>query len=272
MRTPERAGPSPSRGRLFVGTSGFSYPAWSPLFYPAGTRGEGLLREYAGRLSAVELNNTFYRHPTMPRVHAWLDAVPADFRFTVKAQKGGGIRAIRADPHATVSWLTAPYRWFGERLGSVLYRVPKELPRDDAALAALLETWPAEMPLTVEFQHPSWWDDAVHQLLRDHDAVLCATDLDEAPFPVDLRLTGRFLYLRLRRHAYSSTDLDAWSARLEPFLADGRDAFVFFRHDETGESALRAEQLGAMNRPALGEAPGHEETRRGEAPGLGMRR
>lgn len=230
-------------GRLYVGTSGFSYPRWAPTFYPPGTRGDELLRTYAERLPSVELNNTFYQHPTAPKIEAWLAATPSDFRFTVKAQKGGSLRAMRSDPAATVPWLTAPYRWFGERLGSVLYRVPEATRRDDAALAALLAAWPRSIPLTVEFQHPSWQDDAVHALLRDHDAVLCATDVEGDPFLPDLRVTGPFLYLRLRREAYSAAELDAWAARLAPFLADGRDAYVFFRHDETGESALRALDL-----------------------------
>ena len=52
------------RGTLRVGTSGFAYPAWAPRFYPAGLRGEDLLRAYAERLTACELNNTFYRQPS----------------------------------------------------------------------------------------------------------------------------------------------------------------------------------------------------------------
>ena len=34
-------------GRLFVGTSGFAYPGWSPRFYPAGLRADGFLAHYA---------------------------------------------------------------------------------------------------------------------------------------------------------------------------------------------------------------------------------
>ncbi len=230
-------------GRLYVGTSGFSYPRWTPTFYPTGTRGDALLHTYAERLPAVELNNTFYQHPTAPKIDAWLAATPADFRFTVKAQKGGSLRAMRSDPAATVPWLTAPYRWFAERLGSVLYRVPETIRRDDAALAAVLGAWPRSIALTMEFQHPSWQDDTVHALLRDHGTVLCATDVEGDPFLPDLRLTGPFLYLRLRRETYSAADLDAWAARLAPFLADGRDAYAFFHHDETGESALQAIEL-----------------------------
>jgi uncharacterized protein YecE (DUF72 family) len=47
-------------------------------------------------------------------------------------------------------------------------------------------------------------------------------------------VTGPFVYLRLRRERYGTADLDAWAARVEPFLADGRDAYVFFRHDAHG--------------------------------------
>lgn len=228
---------------LFVGTSGFSYPAWAPKFYAPGTKGDALLRAYAARLDTVELNNTFYQHPTQTNIEAWLAATPETFRFTVKAQKGGSIRAIRADPAMTVPWLSAPYRWFGERLGTVLYRVPKEVPRDDDALRALLHAWPSTLPLTIEFQDPTWWDDKVHALLRDHGAVLCATDLVETDAAPDLRATGDFLYLRLRRATYSDEELDAWARRIEPFLSDGRDVYVFFRHDEDGTSAIRAEAL-----------------------------
>jgi uncharacterized protein YecE (DUF72 family) len=237
-------------GNLYVGTSGFAYPGWAPRFYPPGTRGDALLREYASRLPAVELNNTFYRQPRPEPVSAWLGATPPSFRFAVKAQRGGSMRAFgpRArDPEAlaeSIGWLTGPYRLFGQRLGSVLYRIPANVRRDDDRLRALLGAWPDDLPLSLEFQDRSWVDDEVHSLLRDHRAALCATDLDDGPVP-DLRLTGAFVYLRLRRQSYDATDLDRWSERLAPFLADGRDAYVFFRHDESGQSALDAEALAA---------------------------
>lgn len=78
------------------------------------------------------------------------------------------------------------------------------------------------------------------------------TDTDEAPDP-PITVTGPFLYVRLRRSAYGTGDLDAWAARLEPFLADGRDAFVFFRHDEHGATPAYAASLSerlAGYRPA----------------------
>jgi uncharacterized protein YecE (DUF72 family) len=140
-----------------------------------------------------------------------------------------------------VPWLTETLPEFGERLGAVLFRIPSEIPRNDERLAGLLAAWPGSIPLVVEAQHPSWTADETFAALRAAGAVLCTTDLDDQDETPDIRRTGPFLYLRLRRTAYSDPDLDAWARRLVPFLDDGMDAYVLFRHDEDGTSALHAE-------------------------------
>lgn len=238
-------------GRLYAGTSGFAYPDWVPTFYPVGTRGGDFLRSYASRLAACELNNTYYRQPTPERVAAWVAVTPPGFRFTAKVQRGGSVRALLGDPATVLPWLTAPLTGFGERLGSVLFRVPAEVERDDRRLTALLRAWPAGLPLTVEFQHPSWSDDEVFALLHSAGATLCATETDDGPEPPRVRLTGPFLYLRLRRTAYTPDELAAWVARIEPFLRAGHDIFVFFRHDARGDSALRALEFSRLTEAAL---------------------
>jgi uncharacterized protein YecE (DUF72 family) len=231
------------RGRFFVGTRGFAYPEWIPRFYPPGLKGDALLRHYASRLPAVELNNTFYQSPSASKVATWLGATPPEFRFSVKAQRGGSWRAFGGDPESGLPWLTDPYRRFGERLGTVLFRVPDAAKRDDDRLGALLAAWPRDLPLTVEFRDPSWAADAVVSLLRHAGAVLCATEGEDDDRPPMLRRTGPFLYLRLRRHDYTDIQLDAWRDRLDPFIAAGDDAYVFFRHDETGRGAELALEL-----------------------------
>jgi uncharacterized protein YecE (DUF72 family) len=232
-------------GRLFVGTSGFAYPGWSPRFYPAGLRASGFLAHYASQLSAVELNNTYYQSPKPDKVDAWLAATPPAFRFTVKAQRGGSFRTMTADPTDSIPWLTEPYRRFGDRLGTVLLRVPDGRPRDDARLAAVLAAWPRDMPLTLEFQDPSWHVDETFAALTAAGAALCTTEQPEQVDPPTLQRTGPFLYLRLRRHDYSAAEIDAWASRLEPFLTAGDDAFVFFRHDEVGRGPELATALAA---------------------------
>jgi uncharacterized protein YecE (DUF72 family) len=233
-------------GRLRTGTSGFAYPAWSPRFYPPGLKSPALLPHYASRLSTVELNNTFYRTPTPAAIEGWLAATPPEFRFAVKAQKGGSWRAIRMDPAESVPWLTSPLRPFGDRLGTVLFRVPDGVPRDDARLAAMLAVWPRDLPLAMEFQEPSWHVDETFDALRAAGAALVATDLPDDPEPPTIRRTGSLLYLRLRRADYAADDLRRWLDRLQPFLDDGVDALVYFRHDDAGRGAELALELASL--------------------------
>ncbi len=237
---------SPAGGRLRTGTSGFAYPAWSPRFYPPGLRSGDLLRHYGSRLSTVELNNTFYRTPTPAAIDGWLAATPDDFRFAVKAQKGGSWRAIRVDPIESVPWLTTPLLRFGDRLGTVLFRVPEGVPRDDDRLAAMLAAWPRDLPLAMEFQDASWHVDETFATLSDAGAALVTTDLPDADEPLTIRRTGSLLYLRLRRPDYPPDELRRWLDRLEPFLADGVDALVYFRHDDAGRGAELALELASL--------------------------
>lgn len=233
-------------GRLRTGTSGFAYPAWTPRFYPPGTRGPDLLRYYGSCLATVELNNTFYRQPSPAAVDGWLAATPDDFRFAVKAQRGSSFRALQVDPADSVAWLTTPLRRFGARLGTILFRVPDGVTRNDERLAGLLAAWPPDLPLALEFQDPSWHVDEVFGAARAAGAAIVTTDLDTEPEPPTIRRSGPFLYLRLRRADYSTDELRHWLDRLEPFLSDGIDAFVYFRHDDVGRGAELALELAAL--------------------------
>lgn len=243
-------------GTLRVGTSGFSYPGWSPRFYPPGTRALELLPYYASRLDAVELNATFRARPTPTAIARWVASTPETFRFSVKAQRGAAVRAIggRGSPEESVAWLTEPLEGFGDRLAAVLFRIPEEIPRrgreSDERLRRLVAAWPSDLSLVLEPRHASWLVDETFATLREGGAILCATELPEDEVPPTIRLTGSALYLRLRRHDYTDAEIEAWARRLEPFLAAGHDVLAFFRHDEVG----RGPELAMALRKAAGAA------------------
>ena len=158
------------------------------------------------------------------------------------------MRAFLVAPAESVPWLTESLPAFGSRLGAVLFRVPANVrrPGDGSAegrLGGLLGAWPRAVPLAMEFQHPSWHVDETFAALRDAGATLVTTELPEDEAPPTIRLTGSFLYVRLRRHDYSSQEVAAWADRLGPFLEAGRNAFVFFRHDESGRATELALEL-----------------------------
>src|SRR5881227_3673294 len=74
--------------RLYIGTSGWSYPkgagAWDGTFYPPRLKDPDKLAFYARYFNTVEINSTFYRPPSPYAAHAWAARVPGDFRFTAK--------------------------------------------------------------------------------------------------------------------------------------------------------------------------------------------
>jgi uncharacterized protein YecE (DUF72 family) len=181
-------------------------------------------------------------------------ATPPGFRFIVKAQRGSAVGALLGDAAESVAWLTEPLHFFGDRLGAVLFRVPAEIRRDgpifdrdpivaDQKLRAVLDAWPSPIPLVFEFQDATWHVDETFAALRHAGATLCATELPDQDAPPTIRRTGSFLYLRLRREDYTSADVDAWAARIRPFVDAGDDVYAFFRHDATGRAGELALEL-----------------------------
>ena len=75
------------KGKLYIGTSGFSYPYWKNRFYPEGLPGSKWLQYYATQFNTLELNSSFYRFPKIAHLKKAADQTPDDFVFTVKAHK-----------------------------------------------------------------------------------------------------------------------------------------------------------------------------------------
>src|SRR5438270_11622666 len=113
----------PAAGALYVGTSGFSYPAWRGAFYPQDLPGAKMLEHYASRLGAVELNGSFYRTPQEAAFLTWAKA-PAGFRFCLKAHRALTYSADAFDRVGTARQVTERYGLLGERLGPVLLQFP----------------------------------------------------------------------------------------------------------------------------------------------------
>src|SRR3972149_3067964 len=86
---------------FWVGTSGYSYKEWKGRFYPAKLPDEEMLRAYADRLPAGEINNTFYRLPQAAVLESSAQQAPGGFRFVLQACRRpppSGRGAVRVSP------------------------------------------------------------------------------------------------------------------------------------------------------------------------------
>ena len=255
-----------------VGTSGFSYDEWVGSFYPQDLPGAGRLAFYASRLPAVEINNTFYRMPAANVLAGWAARVPAGFRFALKAPRRITHAAKGADPSDAVTHLFRTVESLGDRLGLVLFQLPPWAKRDLDRLRALLALVPSGRRVAFEFRHASWLDDEVYAVLRDAGAALCAADFDEADRKVPVVATAPFGYLRLRAAAYDDAQLAAWVDAIR--AQSWRDAFVFFKHEDSGTAPILARRMLAIAHglPLDAEAPVPKRTAPAAEPRVARKR
>jgi uncharacterized protein YecE (DUF72 family) len=229
--------------QLFAGTSGFAYPQWKPRFYPADVPQKKFLEHYAGRLNSCEINYTFRRLPAAATLESWVRATPPRFVFCPKAHmRITHIRRLKDAGEATETFLTAidPLR-SARRLGPVLFQLPPQLKSDTGLLGDFLPLLPRDLRFAFEFRHPSWLNEEVYRLLREHNACLCQAESERLEVPHVL--AADFAYFRLRKPEYTPADLAGIEARCRTLLDSGRDLFVFFKHEDTPEGALYAEDL-----------------------------
>jgi uncharacterized protein YecE (DUF72 family) len=225
---------------LYVGTSGYSYKEWKGSFYPEKLAAKDMLPYYAERLKAVELNNTFYRLPQASMVESWKSQVPADFRFSVKAsQRITHFKRLKEAEEAT-SYMMEIVSALGSQLGVVLFQLPPNMKKDLERLESFLKILPQDVKATFEFRHPTWFDDDVLELLREHNRALCVSDTDDMPaYRIDK--TAEWGYLRLRRVNYQENQLQEWVERIK--AQDWTDTYVFFKHEDEATGPKLAAQF-----------------------------
>ena len=225
-------------GSIRVGIGGWVFPPWRGAFYPTGLRQAEELSYASRRVTAIEINGTFYRTQTPASFKKWRDETPPDFVFSLKGPRFLTHRGELAS--------AAPYmeRFFasglidlGDKLGPILWQFAPTLQFDAADFAAFLNLLPPErdgraLRHVVEVRHPSFRTPAFIDLLRERRvAVAC---VDDAKYPAFEDLTADFVYLRLRRcveseeTGYPQADLDRWAERLLGWREEGRDAFLYF--------------------------------------------
>jgi uncharacterized protein YecE (DUF72 family) len=231
--------------RVRIGCSGWSYDDWRGGLYPDGLPKRRWLECYAEAFDTVEVNATFYRLPKRSTVESWVEQVPGDFLFAVKASRYlTHMKRLREIGDAVARfWEPLEPLRSGRRLGPVLWQLPENFQRDDDLLASALEELPPARHC-FELRHPSWFATSVRELLAEHGASLAIGDDKRRPLP-DAKPSGELAYLRLhygrrgRGGNYSTAELDGWRRRIAAWRSR-RPVFVYLNNDWKGYAPANA--------------------------------
>ncbi|SRR5712691_1360361 len=228
--------------RLYAGTSGFAYASWKPDFYPAKLPAKDFLKHYATRLNAVEVNYTFRQLPSASTLENWVKATPDGFVFASKAHmRITHLLRLRESEFTPIFFKAIDPLRATRRLGPVLFQLPPNFKADVALLEAFLAKLPEDIRYAFEFRNKTWLTEDVYRLLEKHGIALCLAESEK--FEAPEVITAGFVYVRLRKEDYSPQDRQEISVRAGRLLAQDRDVYVFFKHEETPAGALYAEEL-----------------------------
>lgn len=257
------------RGEIRIGVGGWTFAPWRGVFYPEGLPQKDEL-SYAGRrLTAIEINATYYGSQKPASFRKWAAETPDDFKFTIKGSRFTTNRRVLAEAGESIArFFDQGVLELGPKLGPVLWQFAPTKAFDEPDFAAFLELLPKSIDglrlrHCVEVRHDSFRTPAFAALLRRHETPVVFADHHSYPALADV--TGDFVYARLQtgadnvETAYSPADLDAWAGRLGAWARGGvptdldradpayqtpaqpRDVFAFIIH----EGKVRA-PAGAM--------------------------
>ena len=203
-----------------------------------------MLAYYVERFTTVEINATFYRMPSAKTVEGWGAAAPAGFTYVLKAPQRITHFGRLLDVDEPLRYFCDAARTLGDRLGPLLFQLPPNFKKAADRLGRVLSIMPDGFRVAFEFRHESWFDDEIYALLRSRNAALCVADTEDGTTPAVA--TADFGYLRLRAVEYHDDDLRRWLATIDQLGAGWRDAYVFFKHEDSGSGPALARRFLAL--------------------------
>jgi len=220
-----------------VGIGGWSFEPWDETFYPSGLPKSRQMQYMSRKMTAVEVNATYYSNFRPETFAKWRDDSPDGFVFSLKAHRFSTVRKTREDMQKSIglfldqglsalkdklgpiNWQFPPHRKFThEYFDTFLSLLPKE--KDKVRLRHALEVRASG------FDTPVFFD-----LLTKYGATVVWADDDKFP---KLRHEGAdFAVTRMMRTqssepaGYPGADIGKFAKMYKDWSAK-QDVFAFF--------------------------------------------
>jgi uncharacterized protein YecE (DUF72 family) len=241
--------------KIRVGIGGWNFAPWRNNFYPPGLAHAKELGFASRKVTAIEINATFYRTQSPQTYRRWAEETPDDFIFSLKAHRLTTHRKILAEAGPSIEhFLSSGVLELKEKLGPIVWQFAPTKKFEPEDFEAFLSALPSQMNgqklrHVAEVRHDSFCTPAFIALLRHHQVAVCVAHSRKYPLIADP--TADFIYVRLQESTdqetgYEPRALDQWARRAViwaagdvpddlPLISDvpaeklpSRDCFIYF--------------------------------------------
>jgi uncharacterized protein YecE (DUF72 family) len=239
-----------------AGIGGWTYEPWRGSFYPQGLAHARELEFASRKLTAIEINGTFYRNQKPDTFRKWAGETPPGFVFSLKAPRYAVNKRVLAEAGPSIGlFVESGFAELGDKLGPILWQFAPTKRFDAADFGAFLALLPREVKgqglrHVLEVRHESFRSPEFFELAQKAGAAIVLADSDE--YPSIAQDTAGFTYARLMKSrqeeptGYAHAELTGWMERAQNWTVGGRDAFVYFINGAKERAPAAAQAFLAM--------------------------
>lgn len=220
-----------------VGIGGWSYEPWRETFYPKEVSAAKELEYASSKVTAIEINATFYRTQSEASFKKWAAATPDDFIFSVKAPRAAVQRKDLREAKDSIAWFfNSGVGQLGSKLGPIFWQMAPYKKFDAAEITAYFDMLPEKLGKlrlrhAIEVRHESFTDAAFMKLARERNIAVVTVESEKHPLIIEP--TADFAYARLELTqadeptGYPTTALKKWAKTARDWEKTG-DVFLYF--------------------------------------------
>jgi uncharacterized protein YecE (DUF72 family) len=220
-----------------VGIGGWNYEPWEETFYPPKLAAAKQLEYAASKVTAIEINATFYRTQTAASFKKWASVTPENFKFSVKAPRAAVQRKDLREAAQSIEWFFASgVGELGAKLGPILWQMAPYKKFDPAEMSAYFDLLPeklGKLPLqhAIEVRHASFADDAFLAMARARNIAVVTVESEKHPLIAEP--TADFAYARLELTqadeptGYPKAALKKWAKTARDWEKSG-EVYLYF--------------------------------------------
>lgn len=243
-----------AKGKIHIGTSGWSYSDWRSIYYPPKTKSTDYLVHYSKDFDCAEINSSFYSLPRVATVQNWVDKTPDHFRFCAKMSRYLTQMKRLRDPEQPLEKFFTAMEPLGEKLAYVLFQLPPSLKFDEQVVTYLFDLLRRDYRhyhFALEARHASWLEDLPLSLLREYGIplVISQSGVGYPYLESDLHAD---MYLRfhgpkeLFSSRYSDEMLQQYADKIKLWTKEGHNVWIFFNNTMGSNGLDNARTLKSM--------------------------